>query len=95
MKQKLRKIFYLFLAIVVLMVASYAKADEIQLLPEFTDQDRVLIIAPHPDDEAIGTAGVIQKALKAGAKSEVARSAEINFSEDSRLERMALRSVSA
>jgi len=32
----------------------------------------VLIFAPHPDDEVIGTAGVIQKALQDGAKVKVA-----------------------
>ena len=31
-----------------------------------TKDDRVLIIAPHPDDETLGTGGIIQKALKAG-----------------------------
>ena len=33
--------------------------------------DRVLILAPHPDDETIGTGGVIQRALKAGAHVKV------------------------
>ncbi|MFH1440867.1 MAG: PIG-L family deacetylase [Candidatus Omnitrophota bacterium] len=33
----------------------------------FTNTDRVLIIAPHPDDETIGCAGIIQKAAAAGA----------------------------
>lgn len=37
----------------------------------FTEQDRVLVIAPHPDDESIGMAGVIQQALKAGARVKV------------------------
>ena len=32
---------------------------------EFTPQDRVLIMAPHPDDEILGCAGIIQKALAA------------------------------
>jgi LmbE family N-acetylglucosaminyl deacetylase len=34
---------------------------------EITKNDRVLILAPHPDDEAIACAGIIQKAIKAGA----------------------------
>jgi len=33
--------------------------------------DRLLILAPHPDDETIGCAGVIQQALKAGAEVRV------------------------
>ncbi len=37
----------------------------------FTDRDRVLVFAPHPDDESISTGGVIQQALKAGAKVKV------------------------
>jgi len=33
--------------------------------------DRILILAPHPDDEAIGCAGIIQQALLVGAQVEV------------------------
>jgi LmbE family N-acetylglucosaminyl deacetylase len=32
-----------------------------------TKGDKILILAPHPDDEAIACAGIIQKAIKAGA----------------------------
>lgn len=32
----------------------------------FTAADRILVLAPHPDDETIGTAGVIQKATSLG-----------------------------
>lgn len=32
-----------------------------------TASDRILIFAPHPDDEAIGCAGIIQEALRVGA----------------------------
>lgn len=42
-----------------------------QSLPEFCEDDRVLILSPHPDDEAIATAGVIQRALKAGSTVKV------------------------
>ena len=38
---------------------------------EFTNNDRILILAPHPDDEVMATGGVIQKALKAKAKVRV------------------------
>jgi len=38
---------------------------------EFKEGERVLILAPHPDDEAIACAGVIQQALKAGSKLKV------------------------
>ena len=51
--------------------ASQENASELPQLPEFTPDDRVLILAPHPDDEAIGTAGVIQRALSRGAKLKV------------------------
>ncbi|HOU36625.1 MAG TPA: PIG-L family deacetylase [Candidatus Omnitrophota bacterium] len=42
-----------------------------QALPEFSGHDRVLILAPHPDDESIATGGVIQRAVKAGAEVKV------------------------
>lgn len=36
-------------------------------LLELTAQDRVLVFAPHPDDESIATGGLLQKARAAGA----------------------------
>ena len=41
------------------------------VLEPFKQDERILILAPHPDDEAIACAGVIQQALKAGAKVKI------------------------
>lgn len=46
----------------------FSQADEIKSIEPIKAEDRILIIAPHPDDEAIGCAGIIQQALQAGAK---------------------------
>ena len=35
--------------------------------PEFLATDRLLVIAPHPDDESLGCGGLVQHALAAGA----------------------------
>jgi len=66
----MKKIPYL-LGLVVLFFLPLAFATEIPSIPDFVKDDRVLILAPHPDDETLGTGGVIEKALKAGAKVEV------------------------
>lgn len=36
-------------------------------LPPLTNRDRILILAPHEDDEALGTSGLLQQAVSAGA----------------------------
>lgn len=61
---------YLFLSLFIFL-ALESSAEDIKSLPVFTADDRVLILAPHPDDETLGAAGVIQKALGAGAKAKV------------------------
>jgi LmbE family N-acetylglucosaminyl deacetylase len=38
---------------------------------KFTSRDRLLILAPHPDDESLASGGLIQRAVKAGAKVRV------------------------
>lgn len=51
--------------------STFARAKEIPSIEPFEKTDRVLILAPHPDDDIIGCAGVTQRALKAGAKVKV------------------------
>src|SRR4051812_25082336 len=41
-----------------------AAAADIPSELNLTGQDRILIIAPHPDDETISSGGVIQEAVK-------------------------------
>lgn len=67
-----RGIILIFFSVVFLTcLARSCFSEEIPVIPEFTSKDRVLILAPHPDDEIIGTGGVLQKALKAGAEVRV------------------------
>lgn len=40
-------------------------------LEPFKKNERILILAPHPDDESIACAGIIQKALSAGAQVKI------------------------
>ncbi|MCX6811247.1 MAG: PIG-L family deacetylase [Candidatus Berkelbacteria bacterium] len=40
-------------------------------LPALKDSDKILIVVAHPDDESIGTAGLIKDAKKAGAEVNV------------------------
>lgn len=63
-------IFAAFLACFLLPAA--LPAQELLSLPAISKDDRVLILAPHPDDEAIGGAGPLLRALAAGAKVKVA-----------------------
>ncbi|MFZ2446323.1 MAG: PIG-L family deacetylase [Syntrophobacteraceae bacterium] len=37
-------------------------------LPDIKDSDSILIFAPHPDDESLGTGGLIRKALDSNAR---------------------------
>jgi LmbE family N-acetylglucosaminyl deacetylase len=46
-------------------------AQDVKPMQEFTNNDRILILAPHPDDEVMAAGGVIQKALKVRARVKV------------------------
>lgn len=70
----IKKITFLtvFLSLLAVFCGVYVCfAQSIKVLPEFSSSDRVMVLAPHPDDEAIGAGGVLQKAVKAGAKVKV------------------------
>ncbi len=49
-----------------------ARASSPADMPAFSTEDRVLFLAPHPDDEAIGGGGILQQALADGAAVKVA-----------------------
>jgi len=61
----------LFLKANLLLASDEQAGPGVSLLKPFQKEDRVFILAPHPDDEAIACAGIIQQALKAGAKVKV------------------------
>ena len=52
-------------------VAPETKLSVINNLEPIKGSDRILILAPHPDDEAVGCAGIIQEAVAAGADMHV------------------------
>src|SRR5580704_2711504 len=39
--------------------------------PPITANDRIIVVAPHPDDEILGAGGLIQQACAAGAEVHV------------------------
>ena len=44
---------------------------EFKQMPEIKANDRILILAPHPDDEAIAAGGIIQRSIGSGAKVKI------------------------
>ncbi|MFB3896520.1 MAG: PIG-L deacetylase family protein [bacterium] len=68
---------YKIISLTIFVFASYfsfnspALPEEIKPISPITQTDRILILAPHPDDESIGTAGIIQEAVKVGAQCKI------------------------
>jgi len=68
------KIFALFLFMsgcATMTKSDFSYWKNMPTLEEFKKGQRILILAPHPDDEAIVCGGVIQKALKVGAQVKI------------------------
>lgn len=59
------KLVKLILLLMILSV-NFCYAQEIKHFPGFEKDDRILFLAPHPDDETIATGGIIQQAVKQG-----------------------------
>jgi LmbE family N-acetylglucosaminyl deacetylase len=73
------KIKIVLFTLIVLCISACATVKEppvfvkerISAIEPFKKGERILILAPHPDDESIGCAGIIQQALAAGAHVKV------------------------
>jgi len=71
-----KKLFLILLFSIFGVIKAYSapqppQSTQINKLEPIERKDRILILTPHPDDEAIGCAGIIQEALKVGAKVQI------------------------
>ena len=67
-----RALFVLIAYFFITQSIAIAQPQELPELESFSKDDRVLVLAPHPDDEDLGCGGLMQRALKAGAQVKVA-----------------------
>lgn len=58
-------------AILFVLAASGIRAFGQQDFPPLTSRDRIVVVAPHPDDEVLGAGGIIQQACAVGAEVHV------------------------
>jgi len=54
--------------ILLLVVVACAPALAQKAFPPITANDRIIVVAPHPDDEILGAGGLIQQACAVGAE---------------------------
>lgn len=57
--------------ILFLMVTAIGPALGQKKFPPITVDDRIIVVAPHPDDEVLGAGGLIQQAIAVGAQVQV------------------------
>src|SRR5258706_15701914 len=57
--------------ILLLVVAACFPALAQKAFPPITANDRMIVVAPHPDDEILGAGGLIQQACAVGAEVHV------------------------
>jgi len=72
-----KKVIFIILSVLLTIgyaypASSLSQSPTISTLEPIKKTDRILILAPHPDDEAIGCAGIIQEAVSKGAELKVA-----------------------
>lgn len=75
----------LFLAVLAFFIIAgplqLSKKQELNTIEPLAKDERILILAPHPDDEALGAAGVMQRSLKAGIPIKVCYLTNGDFNE--------------
>ncbi len=66
------KVFWTAIVILVIIGSPHAQAEEPRALePLISPGTRLLIFSPHPDDESLGAAGLIQRVLRGSGKVRV------------------------
>jgi len=64
-------LFIIFTAIPIYSELPFWQSPSLGTVEPIEKTDRILILAPHPDDEAIGCAGIIQEAVRKGAQLKI------------------------
>lgn len=68
----MRQEFWATIVVLCLLISPYAHAAENRTLESLISQEtRLMVFSPHPDDETIGAGGLIQRVLRAGGKVRV------------------------